>query len=110
MAKAHRFSSQHKPRDAALQTGDLTRARLSSQADYLADGSTAFLTGYIAQRYELRPAPIYLGVGYAILGVGVEDEALKMSARILSLVGHRDYPALRQTNGMTERASARHRN
>ena len=53
---------------------DLTKARLSSQA-YLAIGSTAFLTGYIAQRYELRPAPICLGVGYAILGVGVEDEA-----------------------------------
>ena len=88
---------------------DLTRARLSSQA-YLAVGSTAFLTGYIAQRYELRPAPIYLGVGYAILGVGVEDEALKMSVRILSLFGHRDYAALRQTNGMNERASARHRN
>jgi len=87
----------------------LTRARLSTLAGYLAVGSTAFLTGYIAQRYELRPAPIYLGVGYAILGVGVE-EALKMSVRILSLFGHRDYAALRQTKGMNERASARRRN
>jgi hypothetical protein len=31
-------------------------------AGYLAVGITAFLTGYIAQRYGLRPAPIYLGV------------------------------------------------
>jgi hypothetical protein len=30
----------------------------------------------------LRPAPIYLGVGYAILGVVSEDEALKMSVQI----------------------------
>ena len=37
-------------------------------AGYLAVGITAFLTGYIAQRYGLRPAPIYLGVAYAVLG------------------------------------------
>jgi hypothetical protein len=88
---------------------DLTRARLSFQA-YLSVGSTAFLTGYIAQRYELRPAPICLGVGMPSWGVGAEDEALKMSVRILSLFGHRDYAALRQTKGMNERASARRRN
>ena len=40
-------------------------------AGYLAVGITAFLTGYIAQRYGLRPAPIYLGVGYAILGTAL---------------------------------------
>jgi MFS family permease len=37
-------------------------------AGYLAVGVTAFLTGYLASRYGLRPVPIYLGVGYAILG------------------------------------------
>jgi len=42
---------------------------LNEFAGYLAVGITAFLTGYIAQRYGLRPAPIYLGVAYAILGV-----------------------------------------
>ena len=40
-------------------------------AGYLAVGITAFLTGYIAQRYGLRPAPIYLGVVYAILGTAL---------------------------------------
>jgi MFS family permease len=40
-------------------------------AGYLAVGITAFLTGYIAQRYGLRPAPIYLGVAYAILGAAL---------------------------------------
>src|SRR6266567_713160 len=34
----------------------------------LAVGVTAFLTGYLASRYSLRPVPIYLGVGYAVLG------------------------------------------
>src|SRR5690348_5754689 len=44
---------------------------LNEFAGYLAVGITAFLTGYIAQRYGLRPAPIYLGVAYAILGAAL---------------------------------------
>jgi MFS family permease len=42
---------------------------LNEFAGYLAVGVTAFLTGYIAQRYGLRPEPFYLGIGYAILGL-----------------------------------------
>jgi len=38
-------------------------------AGYLSVGLTAFLTGYIAQRYGLRPQPFYLGIGYAVLGL-----------------------------------------
>lgn len=41
---------------------------LNEFSGYLAVGVTAFLTGYIAQRYGLRPAPLYLGVAYALLG------------------------------------------
>lgn len=41
---------------------------LNEFAGYLAVGVTAFLTGYIAQRYGLRPAPLYLGVAYALFG------------------------------------------
>jgi MFS family permease len=41
---------------------------LNEFAGYLAVGVTAFLTGYIASRHGLRPAPIYLGVGYAVFG------------------------------------------
>ncbi|RWM16806.1 MAG: MFS transporter [Mesorhizobium sp.] len=41
---------------------------LNEFAGYLSVGITAFLTGYLASRYGLRPVPIYLGVGYAILG------------------------------------------
>jgi MFS family permease len=44
---------------------------LNEFAGYLSVGLTAFLTGYIAQRYGLRPAPFYLGVGYAVLGLAL---------------------------------------
>ncbi len=41
---------------------------LNEFAGYVAVGATAFLTGYLASLYGLRPVPIYLGVGYAIAG------------------------------------------
>ena len=44
---------------------------LNEFAGYLAVGVTAFLTGYLASRYGLRPAPIYLGIAYAILGAAL---------------------------------------
>nr|WP_210325096.1 MFS transporter [Mesorhizobium silamurunense] len=44
---------------------------LNEFAGYLAVGVTAFLTGYLASRYGLRPVPIYLGVGYAMLGAAL---------------------------------------
>lgn len=42
---------------------------LNEFAGYLSVGVTAFLTGYIAERYGLRPEPFYLGIGYAALGL-----------------------------------------
>jgi MFS family permease len=50
------------PRSRGLAVG------LNEFAGYLAVGVTAFLTGYIASAHGLRPAPMYLGVAYAILG------------------------------------------
>lgn len=44
---------------------------LNEFAGYLAVGVTAFLTGWLAAEYGLRPVPIYLGVGYAILGTAL---------------------------------------
>src|SRR5947207_1715134 len=41
---------------------------LNECAGYVAVGVTAFLTGYLASRYGLRPVPIYFGIVYAILG------------------------------------------
>jgi MFS family permease len=42
---------------------------LNEFAGYLSVGATAFITGYLAERYGLRPAPFYLGIAYAILGL-----------------------------------------
>ncbi|THK37301.1 MFS transporter [Ensifer sp. MPMI2T] len=50
------------PRSRGLAVG------LNEFAGYLAVGLTAFVTGYLASEYGLRPAPIYLGIGYAVLG------------------------------------------
>ena len=42
---------------------------LNEFAGYLAVGVTAFLTGYIAEHYGLRPQPFYLGIGFVALGL-----------------------------------------
>jgi len=44
---------------------------LNEFAGYLALGMTAFLTGYLAARHGLRPVPIYPGIAYAGLGLGL---------------------------------------
>ncbi len=44
---------------------------LNEFAGYFAVGVTAFLTGWIAARYGLRPSPFYLGAAYAVLGLGL---------------------------------------
>ena len=40
-------------------------------AGYGAVGITALVTGYIAQRWGLRPEPFFLGIAYAGLGLGL---------------------------------------
>ena len=44
---------------------------LNEFAGYLAVGITAFVSGYVAQRYGLRPSPFYIGIAYAVLGLGL---------------------------------------
>ena len=44
---------------------------LNESAGYLAVAATALLTGYLAANHGLRPAPFYLGVAYAALGLGL---------------------------------------
>jgi MFS family permease len=51
------------PRSRGLAVG------LNEFAGYLMVGVTAFATGYVAQRHGLRPAPFYLGIAYAVLGL-----------------------------------------
>jgi MFS family permease len=50
---------------------------LNEFAGYLAVGVTAFLSGYIAEHYGLRPQPFYLGIGYAILGLLLSIAAIR---------------------------------
>ena len=50
------------PRSRGLAIG------LNEFAGYAAVGLTAFLTGWIAARYGLRPGPFYLGTFYAVTG------------------------------------------
>jgi len=51
------------PRQRGLAVG------LNEFTGYLAVGLTALATGYLASIYGLRPAPFYLGIGYAALGL-----------------------------------------
>jgi predicted MFS family arabinose efflux permease len=44
---------------------------LNEFAGYLAVALVAFLTGYIAAEYGLRPYPFYLGIGLSLLGLAV---------------------------------------
>ncbi|RFS21909.1 MFS transporter [Chitinophaga silvatica] len=42
---------------------------LNEAAGYGAVGFTALLTGYLASRYGLRPAPFYIGIFYTVAGL-----------------------------------------
>ncbi|MCE7058086.1 MFS transporter [Algoriphagus sp. AGSA1] len=42
---------------------------LNESAGYLAVGIVAFLTGWIASEYGVRPYPFYLGIGFAVTGL-----------------------------------------
>ncbi|KPM46595.1 MFS transporter, partial [Jiulongibacter sediminis] len=42
---------------------------INESAGYLAVGIVAFLTGWMASEYGLRPYPFYLGIAFAIVGI-----------------------------------------
>jgi MFS family permease len=42
---------------------------LNESAGYLAVGTVAFLTGWIATAYGLRPYPFYMGIVFAVIGL-----------------------------------------
>ncbi|WP_372783340.1 MFS transporter [Phenylobacterium sp.] len=63
---------------------------LNECAGYVTLGLTALATGFIAERYGLRPAPFYLGVAYAILGLGLSVFVVRDTLRHVALetAGH----------------------
>ncbi len=84
---------------------------LNECAGYLAVGATAFLTGFIAAEYGLRPAPIYLGIGYALLGA-VLSILIVHDTRDhvrLEIAGHRQQPAAMISAARCRRISLRRR-
>jgi MFS family permease len=42
---------------------------INESAGYLAVGFVAFLTGWVASEYGLRPYPFYMGIGFALAGL-----------------------------------------
>jgi MFS family permease len=58
---------------------------LNEFAGYLSVGVTAFLTGYLAQHYALRPQPFYLGIGYAVLGLAISVLLVRDTRRHVAL-------------------------
>ncbi|GLQ90764.1 MFS transporter [Dyella flagellata] len=79
---------------------------LNEFAGYFAVGVTAFLTGYLASRYGLRPVPIYLGVGYAIAGtmlsmLVVQDTRTHVRTEVASMTTAASQLSFRQVFALT---------
>ncbi|MEW5992256.1 MAG: MFS transporter [Chloroflexota bacterium] len=60
---------------------------LNEAAGYGALALTAFATGLLAERYGLRPAPFFLGLAYAALGLGLSTLFVRETR------GHADHEA-----------------
>jgi MFS family permease len=59
---------------------------LNECAGYLMVGLTAFLTGWIAaENGALRPEPFYLGIGYAVVGLGLSTILVRDTSEHLRL-------------------------
>jgi MFS family permease len=80
------------PRQRGLAVG------LNEFAGYLAVGLTAFLTGYLATVYGLRPEPFYLGIGYAGAGL-VLSAALVRDTREHVALERRQHPRVESSLG-----------
>jgi MFS family permease len=62
-------------------------------AGYLAVGFTAWITGYLASIYALRPQPFYLGIGVAIAGLLLSAFLAKESIHHAKLEAKLHHPA-----------------
>ena len=77
---------------------------LNEAAGYGAVAVTALATGYIAQQHGLRPAPFFLGVAYAGLGLGLSTLFVRETR------GHASHEAANHTtvqDGLREGLSTR---
>jgi len=85
---------------------------LNEFAGYLSVGVTAFLTGYIAEHYGLRPAPFYLGIAFAALGLGFSVLLVRDTGRHvgLEISRHAETPERMSFGQIFQRASFGDRN
>ncbi len=86
---------------------------LNEFAGYLSVGLTAFLAGYIAQRYGLRPQPFYLGIGYATFGLILSTLLVRDTRHHVGLEISRHHAPAEEAPAFWEifrRASVRDRN
>ena len=77
-------------------------------AGYAAVAATALATGYIAADHGLRPAPFYLGIAFAALGLGIstlfvretrEHARLEARTHVARVDGRHDHLGDDLTNG-----------
>ena len=69
---------------------------LNESAGYLAVGITAFLTGWLAAEYGLRPVPFYLGIGFGLAGFLMSVFMVKDTVHHVRLESEKsDIPRLR---------------
>ena len=71
---------------------------LNEFAGYVAVGFTAWITGYIASVYALRPQPFYLGIGVAIAGLLFSAFLAKESIHHARLEAKLQHPAVGQAS------------
>ena len=62
---------------------------INEAAGYLAVAAAAFMTGVIAEEYGLRPAPFYLGIGFAAAGLGLSVLLVRDTALFVALESFR---------------------
>ncbi len=83
---------------------------LNEAAGYGAVAVTALATGWIAQRWGLRPAPFFLGLAYAGLGLGLSATAVRetrghahheATKHTATAVGHEQHLSTRQIFRLT---------
>jgi MFS family permease len=58
---------------------------LNEASGYMAVAATAWLTGWLATRYGLRPAPFLVGIAYAAIGLGASSLAVRETRRHVDL-------------------------
>jgi len=81
---------------------------LNEFAGYIAVGFTAWITGYIASVYALRPQPFYLGIGVAFAGLLLSWFFAKETRHYTTLEAKLHHPSAPACASGRDPASTRH--